>query len=206
MAFNIVNFGAPLAGLRVVLRKRCCDTLPLPMCTANLLVSAQWFAYGLLINDIYVTIPNGCGIILALLQLSLFLLFPMEQDGISPMGRIAGCCIESAVAEAEVDPENCVDKEMAKRMAALGQILRKYSTPAKDFVPPDSPPHKVHRSGSFDSRVTTTTSTSLATEGSSNFTRITEVDELDKAWKERELRSSQSMPHIPGGTAAGQEF
>ena len=59
MSFNIVNFGAPLAGMRVVLRKKCCDSLPLPLCTANLLVSTQWFIYGFLVNDIYIIVSNN---------------------------------------------------------------------------------------------------------------------------------------------------
>jgi solute carrier family 50 protein (sugar transporter) len=85
MSFNIVNFGAPLAGMRVVLRKKCCDTLPLPLCTANLLVSSQWFVYGFLVNDIYIIIPNGAGVFLAILQLSLFLIFPRKVGTSAPL-------------------------------------------------------------------------------------------------------------------------
>ncbi|KAE9556044.1 hypothetical protein FO519_000678 [Halicephalobus sp. NKZ332] len=54
MSFNILNFGAPLAGVKVVFRKKCCDSLPLPLCTANLLVSSQWCTYGILVEDIYI--------------------------------------------------------------------------------------------------------------------------------------------------------
>uniref|UniRef100_A0AC34QJL7 Sugar transporter SWEET1 n=1 Tax=Panagrolaimus sp. JU765 TaxID=591449 RepID=A0AC34QJL7_9BILA len=85
MSFNILNFGAPLAGVKVVLRKKSCDTLPLPLCTANLLVSSQWCLYGFLVDDIYIIIPNGCGVVLALLQLSLFLIFPRKLGGKAPL-------------------------------------------------------------------------------------------------------------------------
>jgi solute carrier family 50 protein (sugar transporter) len=85
MSFNIVNFGAPLAGMRVVLRKKCCDSLPLPLCTANLLVSSQWFVYGFLVSDIYIIIPNGAGVFLAIVQLSLFLIFPRKVGGNAPL-------------------------------------------------------------------------------------------------------------------------
>jgi solute carrier family 50 protein (sugar transporter) len=56
MLFNVINFGAPLAGVRVVLERRNCESLPLPLCTANLLVSSQWTLYGVLVNDIYIIV------------------------------------------------------------------------------------------------------------------------------------------------------
>ncbi|KJH51730.1 mtN3/saliva family protein [Dictyocaulus viviparus] len=90
MTFNIINFGAPLAGLGVVLRKRCCDTVPLPLCVANLLVSSQWFLYGNIIRDAYIMAPNGIGMALAVLQLSLFVIFPRRENGKSVASRVAG--------------------------------------------------------------------------------------------------------------------
>ncbi|VDK63745.1 unnamed protein product [Gongylonema pulchrum] len=56
MTFNILNFGAPLAGLKVVLRQRSCETLPLPLCIANFLVSSQWALYGALVSDVYIIV------------------------------------------------------------------------------------------------------------------------------------------------------
>ncbi|VDM51748.1 unnamed protein product [Angiostrongylus costaricensis] len=89
MTFNILNFGAPLAGLGVVLRKRCCDTVPLPLCIANLLVSSQWFLYGNIVRDAYIMVPNGIGMALAVLQLSLFVIFPRRENGKSVVSRMA---------------------------------------------------------------------------------------------------------------------
>ncbi|KAI1732743.1 sugar efflux transporter for intercellular exchange domain-containing protein [Ditylenchus destructor] len=42
MTLNTADFGAPLAGLRVVIRRRATSTLPLPLCIANFLVSSEW--------------------------------------------------------------------------------------------------------------------------------------------------------------------
>jgi len=91
MSFNILNFGAPLAGVKIVFRKKCCDSLPLPLCTANLLVSAQWTIYGVLVDDIYIIIPNSAGVVLAILQLSLFLIFPQKVGG----NALLSCCLAS---------------------------------------------------------------------------------------------------------------
>ncbi|KAI1732766.1 sugar efflux transporter for intercellular exchange domain-containing protein [Ditylenchus destructor] len=99
MTFNIVNFGAPLAGVTVVFKKKTCETLPLPLCTANLLVSSQWCLYGILVHDVYIMTPNGAGILLALLQISLFLVFPRNPGGRAPLGRCCRCLNDLERAE-----------------------------------------------------------------------------------------------------------
>ncbi|KAI1697484.1 sugar efflux transporter for intercellular exchange domain-containing protein [Ditylenchus destructor] len=91
MTFTIINFGAPLAGVAVVFKKKTCENLPLPLCTATLLVSAQWCLYGCLTHDIYITITNSAGVLLALLQISLFLVFPRIPGGRAPFGRCCRC-------------------------------------------------------------------------------------------------------------------
>jgi solute carrier family 50 protein (sugar transporter) len=78
MILNVLNFGAPLAGLRRVVRDRSCESLPLPLCVANLLVSGQWFFYGFLVGDHNIQLPNAIGICLAILPLSLFAIYPRE--------------------------------------------------------------------------------------------------------------------------------
>uniref|UniRef100_A0A915PCG9 Sugar transporter SWEET n=1 Tax=Setaria digitata TaxID=48799 RepID=A0A915PCG9_9BILA len=106
MTFNILNFGAPLAGLKVVLRQRSCETLPLPMCIANLLVSSQWALYGLLVSDVYIITPNAIGMLLAMIQIALFLIFPMKQGRLSPIQRCfnPSCC--AAAAPSSISDEN----------------------------------------------------------------------------------------------------
>uniref|UniRef100_A0A915D838 Sugar transporter SWEET n=1 Tax=Ditylenchus dipsaci TaxID=166011 RepID=A0A915D838_9BILA len=91
MFFNIVTFGAPLAGIALVIEKKCCDTLPLPLCLANLIVASQWCVFGLLKHDFYIIIPNTAGIVLALMQISLFLVFPRAIGNPSPLSRCFGC-------------------------------------------------------------------------------------------------------------------
>jgi len=79
MILNIITFAAPLAGLRDVIKDQSCESLPLPLCVANLLVSAQWFLYGILVSDPYIKMPNSIGIFLSLIQLSLFLVYPRKR-------------------------------------------------------------------------------------------------------------------------------
>uniref|UniRef100_A0A1I7W0S6 Sugar transporter SWEET1 n=1 Tax=Loa loa TaxID=7209 RepID=A0A1I7W0S6_LOALO len=83
---------------KVVLRQRSCETLPLPMCIANLFVSSQWALYGLLVSDVYIITPNAIGMLLAMIQIGLFLIFPMKQGRLSPVQRCfnPSCCAMAA--------------------------------------------------------------------------------------------------------------
>lgn len=92
MTLNIADFAAPLAGLRVVIRRGATSTLPLPLCIANFLVSSEWFLYGLLVKDVYLITPNGIGALLAFGQLFLFVLLPRKPGQRSLIGRLCGCC------------------------------------------------------------------------------------------------------------------
>lgn len=56
LTLNIGDFAAPLAGLRVVIRRGATSTLPLPLCIANFMVSTEWFIYGLLKQDFYLIV------------------------------------------------------------------------------------------------------------------------------------------------------
>ncbi|MFH4976554.1 hypothetical protein AB6A40_003263 [Gnathostoma spinigerum] len=88
MALNIASFGAPLAGIKVVISHHTCETMPLPLCIANFLVSLQWMFYGILIQDIYLIVPNGTGVLLSIVQLSLFVIFPLHTSDQSLIERI----------------------------------------------------------------------------------------------------------------------
>lgn len=114
MLFNILNFGAPLAGVTVVFKKRCCDTLPLPLCTANLLVSAQWCLYGMLVNDPYIIVPNAAGVGLAVLQISLFLVFPRQSGTRAPLSLCFVCLdtLEMNEKPSSVDLEKVIAQEI----------------------------------------------------------------------------------------------
>jgi len=79
LTLNILNFGAPLASMKEVMRTKSTETLPGPLIFANLIVAFQWFLYGYLVDDIYMKVPNVIGIILSLIQLSFFVIYPAPQ-------------------------------------------------------------------------------------------------------------------------------
>jgi solute carrier family 50 protein (sugar transporter) len=105
MVLNIADFGAPLAGLRVVIRRRATSTLPLPLCIANFMVSTEWFLYGLLVRDLYLITPNGIGSFLAFCQLILFIVLPRKPNQRAPIlqlyDAIRSCGISDRINDVE---------------------------------------------------------------------------------------------------------
>ncbi|TMS39539.1 hypothetical protein L596_006047 [Steinernema carpocapsae] len=112
MTLNTADFGAPLAGLRVVIRRRATSTLPLPLCIANFMVSSEWFLYGLLVKDWYLITPNGIGSILAVSQLFLFLVLPRKPNQRAPILRLLDCCRGKSVQKVQdVEADAVVPEE-----------------------------------------------------------------------------------------------
>ncbi|KHN87670.1 Sugar transporter SWEET1 [Toxocara canis] len=85
LCLNVADFAAPLANIKYVVRKRSSQTLPLPLCIANFMVSNEWFIYGLLKNDFYLILPNGVGAIFASVNLVLFVVLPRKTGLRSPL-------------------------------------------------------------------------------------------------------------------------
>ncbi|GAB64935.1 MtN3/saliva family, partial [Plasmodium cynomolgi strain B] len=81
MAFisSIVNFGAPLSYVQIVIKKKNSSLIPLEIATGSLVCSFLWVTYGFTIKDGFVIVPNLCGFILSLLQIALILLYSNKE-------------------------------------------------------------------------------------------------------------------------------
>ncbi|CAL2043304.1 unnamed protein product [Caenorhabditis brenneri] len=86
---NFINFGAPLAGLRVVIRDREVSTLPFALISVQFMVTLLWFLYGGLVRDVFIMIPAATGMILSAIQLFLFIIFPRTKEDLSPLEKLA---------------------------------------------------------------------------------------------------------------------
>jgi len=71
--FNIGMYGAPLAALGTVIATRSVATLPLSMVLACLLASFLWGLYGKWMGDYVIGIPNDIGVMLAIVQVIVWL-------------------------------------------------------------------------------------------------------------------------------------
>jgi len=78
-SLTILFFASPLISLTQVIRMKSTESLPFPVIMASMIVSCQWFAYGCLLNDQFIQIPNFMGCVLSAFQLSLFLIYPSKR-------------------------------------------------------------------------------------------------------------------------------
>uniref|UniRef100_A0A915DXB0 Sugar transporter SWEET1 n=1 Tax=Ditylenchus dipsaci TaxID=166011 RepID=A0A915DXB0_9BILA len=115
MVLNIADFGAPLAGLRVVIRRKATSTLPLPLCIANFLVSSEWFLYGLLVWDFYLITPNGIGSFLAFCQLVLFVVLPRKPNQRAPFLQLYDFFRSCGISKA---PRTLSQQQLFRRVVA----------------------------------------------------------------------------------------
>lgn len=77
-SLTVLFFASPLISLAHVIRVKSTESLPFPIIMASMVVSCQWFAYGCLINDQFIQIPNFMGCVLSAFQLILFLIYPSK--------------------------------------------------------------------------------------------------------------------------------
>jgi solute carrier family 50 protein (sugar transporter) len=74
----VVLYAAPLSTLAKVVRDRDASSLYLPMCAIAATCTLLWTVYGLAIGDVFIWIPNGCGMCLSATQLTLIALLPSK--------------------------------------------------------------------------------------------------------------------------------
>jgi len=73
--FNILMYMSPLAVMKKVMDTRSVEYLPFLFSFFALLTSTFWYMYGVYACDIWITIPNCMGIMLASGQLTLYALY-----------------------------------------------------------------------------------------------------------------------------------
>jgi len=71
--FNIGMYGAPLASLGTVVATRSVETLPIIMVLMTLVASMAWGIYAKWIGDYHMGIPNDIGVLLAIVQVIVWL-------------------------------------------------------------------------------------------------------------------------------------
>ena len=69
---NVLMYAAPLAIVRLVLRTRSVEYMPLGLTLAQALNSTLWLSYAVVVRDPFIVVPNMCGVALACLQLACY--------------------------------------------------------------------------------------------------------------------------------------
>ncbi|KAF3323008.1 bidirectional sugar transporter SWEET2a-like isoform X2 [Carex littledalei] len=72
VASLISMFASPLFIINLVIKTKSVEFMPFYLSLATFLMSASFFAYGMLLHDFFIYIPNGIGTLLGVVQLLLY--------------------------------------------------------------------------------------------------------------------------------------
>ncbi|KAJ3686115.1 hypothetical protein LUZ61_015279 [Rhynchospora tenuis] len=74
-AMNIISYASPLSVMKMVIQTKSVEYMPFYLSMAIFFNTVCWTAYGLIIFDPYITIPNGVGVIFSTAQLLLYAIY-----------------------------------------------------------------------------------------------------------------------------------
>uniref|UniRef100_A0A0E0JJU9 Bidirectional sugar transporter SWEET n=1 Tax=Oryza punctata TaxID=4537 RepID=A0A0E0JJU9_ORYPU len=72
VASLIFMFASPLSIINLVIRTKSVEYMPFYLSLSMFLMSISFFAYGVLLHDFFIYIPNGIGTVLGVIQLVLY--------------------------------------------------------------------------------------------------------------------------------------
>ncbi|RYH29236.1 hypothetical protein EON65_09175 [archaeon] len=121
--FSICYYGAPLSTMAKVIATRDASSLYLPMILVNLVNALLWTSYGAFaLQDPIVWLPNGLGIILAVLQITLVLMLSKDSLMSILLGKTASIS-SSASAPVTASPIRTSSKKSKKQISTkLGNM------------------------------------------------------------------------------------
>ncbi|RLM80967.1 bidirectional sugar transporter SWEET4 [Panicum miliaceum] len=73
--FGIGMYAAPLSIMKIVIQTKSVEYMPLSLSLASLVNAICWTAYALIKFDLYITIPNGLGVLFAGAQVVLYAIY-----------------------------------------------------------------------------------------------------------------------------------
>lgn len=81
--FNVIMYGSPLAVMRTVITTKSVKYMPFLYSFMTMWCTLSWTCYGIYIGDIWITIPNVSGLMLAIAQLVLYWIYsrPSDKEG-----------------------------------------------------------------------------------------------------------------------------
>ncbi|RYH11074.1 hypothetical protein EON65_38935 [archaeon] len=130
---TILYYSAPLSSVLIVIRNKDSATMYLPLILVNMTNATLWTTYGLFATqDIMLWLPNGLGILLALLQLTLKFLYRLPTPPSSPPSSSSKLLVE----EDGQDKKTMADNEggrnrTRKRSVSVGNLGEMGGTSAK---------------------------------------------------------------------------
>lgn len=75
IATSLVQFAAPLATVKKVIRTKSSASLPFTMCLLNIINGAMWVVYAAIVSDMFVMSPNIVSVALGVVQVTLWVMY-----------------------------------------------------------------------------------------------------------------------------------
>ncbi|RDY01562.1 Bidirectional sugar transporter SWEET13, partial [Mucuna pruriens] len=99
-------FAAPLSIIKVVIRTKSVEFMPITLSLLLTLSAIMWMAYGILLRDIYVTLPNFVGVTFGTMQIVLYLIYRKNKPANQKVPEQKNDVINDENANANVSGEN----------------------------------------------------------------------------------------------------
>ena len=87
VALNIAMYASPLSVMVQVVQTKSVRFMPMPLTVGTLLCSTSWAAYATWVGDVFIAIPNFCGVVLGLCQMVLYCYFCKPSQPPDPRGE-----------------------------------------------------------------------------------------------------------------------
>lgn len=79
-SFSVSVLASPMERVKIVLRTKSATALPATLCCMSLVNTSLWLTYGAMNSDLFLLVPNSCGVVLCSIQVALCIIYRDKSD------------------------------------------------------------------------------------------------------------------------------
>ncbi|WKA07849.1 hypothetical protein VitviT2T_025624 [Vitis vinifera] len=137
LIFAVSVFAAPLSIMRLVIRTKSVEFMPLPLSICLTLSAVGWFFYGILQMDLYIAMPNTLGFVFGLIQMILYAMYrnstPVTKEPKLPE-QVIDIVKLNTNSTPEVHPVSTLQPNCVENEGGNGQNARKETEHAEESM------------------------------------------------------------------------